>query len=58
MDRPTGYQPIDYIRKLALTGLLQFVHYGSGAQVLFGCVIAVSSLALQLRLEPCERAHH
>ena len=50
------FEPLDLFRKLALTGLLQFVDRGTAAQVLCGCCVAVGSLALQLRLEPYRAA--
>ena len=37
---------------VALTGLLQFADRGTAAQVLCGCCVAVSSLAMQLQLAP------
>ena len=40
------------LRKLALSGLLQFVKRGTAAQVLVGCALAFSSFGLQLRLVP------
>jgi hypothetical protein len=46
------FEPVDMLRKLALSGLLIFVRPGSGAQVLCGCVIAVGSLTLQVGLAP------
>jgi hypothetical protein len=46
------FEPVDLLRKLALTGLLQFVHRGTAAQVVCGCSVAVASLALQLILLP------
>ena len=42
------YEPVDMLRKLALSGLLQFLKPGTGAQVLGGCVIAFASFGLQL----------
>jgi hypothetical protein len=46
------FEPVDLLRKLALTALLQFVHRGTAAQVLCGCSVAVASLAMQLTLLP------
>ena len=46
------FEPVDLLRKLALTALLQFVHRGTAAQVLCGCSVAVASLAMQLALLP------
>jgi hypothetical protein len=40
------------LRKLALSGLLQFVQPGTGAQVFFGCCIAFVSFGVQLRFQP------
>jgi hypothetical protein len=42
------YEPVDMLRKLALSGLLQFLKPGTGAQVLGGCVVAFASFGLQL----------
>eukprot|EP01047_Picozoa_sp_COSAG01_P039366 COSAG01_NODE_3248_length_6356_cov_12.014224_5_plen_74_part_00 len=42
------YEPVDMLRKLALSGLLQFLKPGTGAQVSGGCVIAFASFGLQL----------
>ena len=40
------------LRKLALTGLLQFVQRGTATQVFCGCALAFVSSGLQLRLLP------
>ena len=40
------------LRKLALSGLLQFVHRGTAAQCFWGCVVAFLSFGLQQRLHP------
>ena len=40
------------LRKLALSGLLQFVHRGTAAQCFCGCVVAYLSFGLQQRLQP------
>ena len=45
-------QPLDMLRKLALTGLLQFVQRGTATQVFCGCALAFVSSGLQLRLLP------
>ena len=52
--RPECYwfEPVDLLRKLALTGLLQFFNRGTAVQVLFGCCLAIASLVLQLVLKP------
>jgi Leucine-rich repeat (LRR) protein len=46
------FEPVDMLRKLALSGLLQFSAPGTAAQVFFGCAIAFSSFGLQLYLVP------
>ena len=46
------YEPIDMLRKLALSGLLQFVERGTAAQVFTGCTVAFCSFGLQLLLQP------
>jgi hypothetical protein len=46
------YEPLDMLRKLALTGLLQFVHRGTATQVFCGCALAFVMSGLQLRLQP------
>ena len=50
------YEPIDMIRKLALSGLLQFVQPGTGAQIFFGCVTASVAIGMQLYLCPYREA--
>ena len=45
-------EPVDMLRKLALSGLLQFVERGTAAQVLLGCCLAFGSFGLQVRLMP------
>ena len=45
-------EPVDMLRKLALSGLLQFVERGTAAQVLLGCCLAFGSFGLQVRLLP------
>ena len=45
-------EPVDMLRKLALSGLLQFVERGTAAQVLLGCCLAFASFGLQVRLMP------
>ena len=40
------------LRKLALTGLLQFVQRGTATQVFCGCALAFVSSGMQLRLLP------
>lgn len=42
----------DMLRKLALSGLLQFVHRGTAAQCFCGCAVAFLSFGLQQRLHP------
>jgi hypothetical protein len=46
------FEPVDLMRKLALTGLLQFIDRGTALQVLCGCCVAVAALALQLTVKP------
>jgi membrane protein YdbS with pleckstrin-like domain/nitrate reductase NapE component len=46
------YEPVDMLRKLALSGLLQFVHRGTAAQCFCGCGIAFTSFGLQQWLQP------
>lgn len=46
------FEPIDMIRKLALSGLLQFVERGTAAQVFVGCVLAFGFFGLQTHLKP------
>ena len=46
------FEPVDMLRKLALSGLLQFVQPGTGAQVFFGCCISFVSFGVQLRFRP------
>ena len=52
MADPRFSQPLDMLRKLALTGLLQFVQRGTATQVFCGCALAFVSSGLQLRLLP------
>jgi hypothetical protein len=46
------FEPLDMLRKLALTGLLQFVQRGTATQVFCGCGLAFLSSGVQLRLQP------
>jgi hypothetical protein len=46
------FEPVDLLRKLALSGMLQFVHRGTAAQCCFGCGIAFASFGLQQWLRP------
>jgi hypothetical protein len=46
------FEPVDMLRKLCLTGLLQFVQRGSAEQVLVGCTLAFCSFGLQQRVQP------
>ena len=49
------FEPVDMLRKLVLSGLLQFVRRGSAEQVLVGCTLAFASFGLQQRVQPyCE----
>jgi hypothetical protein len=49
------YEPVDMLRKLALSGLLQFVHRGTAAQVVVGCALAFGASGLHQRLQPYRR---
>lgn len=46
------FEPIDLLRKLSLSGLLQFVHRGTAAQCFCGSSIAFVSFGLQQWLRP------
>eukprot|EP01043_Picozoa_sp_COSAG02_P012215 COSAG02_NODE_469_length_21727_cov_64.506334_1_plen_908_part_00 len=46
------FEPADMLRKLALSGLLQFVERGTAAQVLVGCCISFASFGVHVRLLP------
>ena len=46
------FEPVDLLRKLALSGLLQFVHRGTAAQCFCGSAIAFTSFGLQQWLRP------
>ena len=46
------FEPLDMLRKLALTGLLQLVERGSAFQVLLGCTLSFMAFGLQQRLQP------
>eukprot|EP01043_Picozoa_sp_COSAG02_P004993 COSAG02_NODE_133_length_34692_cov_83.845229_6_plen_931_part_00 len=46
------FEPADMLRKLALSGLLQFVQRGTAAQVLVGCCISFASFGVHVRLLP------
>lgn len=46
------FEPLDMLRKLALSGLLQFVARGTAAQVLLGCCLAVTSFGFHIWLLP------
>ena len=46
------FEPVDLIRKLALSGLLQFVHRGTAAQCFCGSAIAFASFGVQQHLRP------
>ncbi len=50
MHRPgcVGFARCDMLRKLALSGLLQFVEPGTAAQVFFGCVLAFLCFGVQV----------
>ena len=52
--RPAAFfwEPIDMLRKLALSGLLQFVDRGTAFQVFCGCVLAFGSCAAQIKVAP------
>ena len=46
------FEPVDMMRKLALSGLLQFVHRGTAAQCFCGSALAFASFGLQQYLRP------
>jgi hypothetical protein len=46
------YEPVDMFRKLCLTGMLQFIQPGTGAQIFFGCLAASVAVGMQLYLKP------
>ena len=50
------FEPADMLRKLALSGLLQFVERGTAAQVLVGCCISFASFGVHVRLLPYREA--
>eukprot|EP01046_Picozoa_sp_COSAG06_P008706 COSAG06_NODE_442_length_15715_cov_16.651639_11_plen_1438_part_00 len=52
--RPAAFfwEPLDMLRKLALSGLLQFVDRGTAFQVFCGCVLAFCSCAAQIKVAP------
>jgi len=46
------FEPVDLLRKLSLSGLLQFMHRGTAAQCFCGSAIAFASFGVQQRLQP------
>ena len=46
------FEPIDMLRKLALSGLLQFVRRGTAFQVFCGCALSFGSCCLQIHVAP------
>ena len=46
------WEPLDMLRKLMLSGLLQFVERGSAFQVFCGCVLSFGSCAAQIKVAP------
>ena len=46
------FEPLDMLRKLSLSGLLQLVERGTATQVLVGCCIAFCSFGVHVRLLP------
>jgi hypothetical protein len=50
------FEPVDMLRKLTLSGILQFIERGTALQVLVGCCLAFFSFGLQLRLRPYREA--
>ena len=46
------FEPVDMLRKLLLSGLLQFVDRGTALQCFCGCCLAFLSLGLQLHVAP------
>jgi hypothetical protein len=50
------WEPVDMLRKLSLTGLLQLVQRGSAFQVMLGCSISCVFAIMQQRVLPYARA--
>lgn len=50
------FEPVDMLRKLLLSGLLQFVERGTALQCFCGCCLALVSLSLQLHVAPYAEA--
>lgn len=46
------FEPVDMLRKLLLTGLLQLVRRGSGEQVLVGCILSFIAFGVTMKLQP------
>ena len=46
------FEPVDLLRKLFLSGLLQFLHRGTAAQCFCGSAVAFASFGLQQSLRP------
>jgi hypothetical protein len=46
------WEPLDMLRKLALSGLLQFVDRGTAFQVFCGCMLSFGSCAVQIQVAP------
>ena len=46
------FEPVDILRKLMLSGLLQFIARGTAAQVLVGCTLVFATFGLQVWVMP------
>ena len=46
------FEPVDMLRKLLLSGLLQFWHRGTAQQIIVGCGFSFAACALQLHACP------
>eukprot|EP01048_Picozoa_sp_COSAG05_P007703 COSAG05_NODE_551_length_8736_cov_5.409401_1_plen_1202_part_00 len=46
------FEPVDLLRKVSLSGLLQFAKPGTTEQVFFGCWLAFLSFGFQLYIQP------
>ena len=46
------FEPVDMLRKLALTSLLQLVDRGSAFQAFLGCILSFATFGLQQRVQP------
>jgi len=57
-DRCYGFELVDWIRKVTLSGLLIFVERGSLTQLSVGTIISVGFACMQLVLQPYKRKEH